>query len=172
MNRNVAYVSLCIMSLQIIIIAVTVYFRKPHAWSTCSIFPLCMESNALECCLDIFCTYSFNESTNCLNSRICWSISSKTVLMFSENFLKFRSDMTDKLVFINLCSYNSESYTSVVLCDCKVALLLEMGGCSLLLISHLRLDYIRSCIIKVCHEIFLSSIIQAVFYQVLQLFCF
>ena len=55
-----------------IIIAVTVALGRPNTRSICPIFPLCIESNTMEkftnkCCREIFCTNSFDDSTDYQN---------------------------------------------------------------------------------------------------------
>ena len=58
--------------------------------------------------------------------RICKVVGQflqKLFWFFSKNFLHFRSDMTEKQGVINLSSYGSKSYASVVLCDFKVIFL-------------------------------------------------
>ena len=48
-------------------------------------------------------------------------ISLKAVMIFPKNFLDFGLDMFGKLGIVNLRNYSSKNYTSVVLCDFKVA---------------------------------------------------
>ena len=63
-------------------------------------------------------------------------ISLKAVLIFPKNFLNFRSDMIEKQDIINLSSYCSKNYPSVVLSDFEVTFLGERGGCSFLLFLY------------------------------------
>ena len=75
--------------------------------------------------LKIFCPYSLDES---MHSQILWSyglISPKTMLIFPENFLNFRFDMVEKQNIVNLSSYRSKSYASVVLSYSEVNFLGE-----------------------------------------------
>ena len=53
----------------------------------------------------------------------CESISSKTVLIYSKDFLNLWSDTTEKPGIINLSSYDSKSYDFVVLSDYEFAVL-------------------------------------------------
>ena len=77
------------------------------------------------CCFEIFCMYSFGDSTNCQNLKNYGSISQKIVLIFPEKFLNFRSDTIEKQSTINLDSYIYKSNASVVLCDSEVTFLWE-----------------------------------------------
>ena len=90
---------------------------------------VCINSNALEkatnkCCLKIFCTYSFDFSTNGQNVRSCRSIFSKTVLVFSKKFINFGSD-TSKKGILNLSCLGSKGYKAEVLVDSEVNFLQE-----------------------------------------------
>ena len=72
-------------------------FGRPSIWS---IFPLWMESNALEKSTNksvtssFFCPNSFLNSTDHENLW-CGSISPKTILVFSKNFLKSRFNVVE-----------------------------------------------------------------------------
>ena len=44
----------------------------------------------------------------------------KTILIFPKNYLNFRSDMIEKQRIVNLCSYSSKSFVSVVFIDSEV----------------------------------------------------
>ena len=72
-----------------------------------------------------FGTDSYDDSTNCQNLLNCGSISPKTVLNFPKNFLDFRFESVEKQSIINLSSYSSRSYASVVLCYSPVTYLGE-----------------------------------------------
>ena len=129
---------------------------------------LCMESNALEesiiVFLEIFCIYFFNNSTNSQNMWNCGWLLEKSI--FPKNFST--SDWTQN---INLSNYSSKNYASVVFSDFKVAFL-GRDRCSLSSI-FLCFVYGQCCIIEqVYHQILLSEILQEVFHQGLQLFCF
>ena len=65
-----------------------------------------------KCCLDIFALSP---------SMIRWivRISPKIALLLSKNFLDFMSDTTEYQVIINLSSFRSKSYNSVVLSDSR-----------------------------------------------------
>ena len=90
-------VALCEQTIALlsIIIVVTVSFRRPYAGSICSIFPLCIKSNALEkstnksVALRFFCIYYIDVLTNSQILRSCRLISPKYVLTFPKNFLNF-----------------------------------------------------------------------------------
>ena len=133
-----------------------IFFRKTHAKSICSIFPQCMALNVLEKsshksegCLKIFCTYSFNDSTDGQNLWGYGTISSKAILIFPKNFLNFRSDMIEKRGIINVSSYRSKSYTSVVLCNSGVVCFREGRYRAF---CPLCFGYIQCCIVnEVCH---------------------
>ena len=83
------------------IIAVTVFWRRPYASRICSIFTLCLESNALEkstnnCVVSRFyCLYS-DYLVDSQNLRSWGSISLKTMLIFKKIFLDFRLDRDEK----------------------------------------------------------------------------
>ena len=70
-------------------------FGREHVNSIFSILPPCMEWNALEkmkkqqCCLEIVCTYSFNNATQSKNLWNCRSISLKNHSGFSLEFSQF-----------------------------------------------------------------------------------
>ena len=58
-----------------------------------------------------------------MNSQNLWSggsSSPKTVLIFPKNFLDFRFDTVEKESIINLNSYRSKSYATVVLNDSEI----------------------------------------------------
>ena len=97
-------------------------FAGKYARSICSIFSLCMESNAFECCLKIFYTYSFNDWTNSQSLRSWELISPNAVLIFPKKFHKFRSDSNEKQ---DIIKSSSKSDSSVVLSDSEVALFRE-----------------------------------------------
>ena len=52
-------------------------------------------------------------------------ISLKVILIFSKNFLDFRSDTVEKMVITNLRRYSSKNYASVIFSAVKVAFLGE-----------------------------------------------
>ena len=61
-----------------------------------------------ECCLGIFGTYSFNDSTDSQYLRSCGSIPPKIILIFPENILNFRPNTSEKQGIKNLFSYSSK----------------------------------------------------------------
>ena len=74
-------------------------------------------------------------------------MSSKDVLIFPKYLLNFKSDTIQKQTIINLISYSSKDYASVVLCDSEIALLGEWDDVvicpflyCLLFIHHYLLD--------------------------------
>ena len=92
-----------------------------------------MDSNALEkftnnLFLDILCTYSFYYSTNRQNMRNCGLICPKNKSDFSREFSDYRLDMIEKHRIINLSSYISKGYTSVIRSDSEVTFLRERVG--------------------------------------------
>ena len=108
--------------------AITVSLRRPYSKRICSIFS---PSKAIKCLGEIykqntlryFCMFSFDNLTNCQNLRSCRLISLKTILIFPKNFCNFRLDMIEKLNIINLSSYSSKSYASLVLSNSEVTFL-------------------------------------------------
>ena len=99
-------------------------------------------------------------------------VSLKTVLIFSKNFLDFWSDATEKQRIINLGTYGSKKYVSVVLSDSEVAFLMKGEDKSLWFISLVRFAFKQRCIInEVWRQKYFTSILQ-VFYRGLQLFWF
>ena len=63
---------------------------------------------------DFFCIYSFDDLINYQNLRSRGSVFLKAILIFPKSFLDFRLDMIEKQSIINLSSYGSKSYASVV----------------------------------------------------------
>ena len=53
----------------------------------------------------------------------------KDILIFLKNFLEIRFDTVEKLSIINLSSYSSKSYVSVVLSDLIRNANIESNGC-------------------------------------------
>ena len=74
--------------------------------------------------------------------------------------------MVEKKCIINLSSYSSKSYISVVLSDSKLTFLGKGDDAAFYPFLY-RLHYI---IKEVCHQIFLSSIFHKIFCQGMQLF--
>ena len=66
-----------------------------------------------ECNLKVFCTNSY-DLTDCQNLWNCGSISPKTVLIFSKNFLNFWFNEIEEQSIINLSYYRNKSYALVV----------------------------------------------------------
>ena len=75
--------------------------------------------------IQMFCTYSNDDSMDSQNLSPCGSISPKAVLIFPKNFLDFRSDTVEKQGIIKLSSYSGKIYTSVVLSNSEVTFLGE-----------------------------------------------
>ena len=98
----------------------------------------------------------------------------KLFWFFLKNFIIFWLDMIEKQGIINLSSYSSKSYISVVLSYSKIAFLLERNDAVFCLFTYcvLFICTIISIMEEVCHQIFLSFILQEVFFWGLQLFCF
>ena len=116
-----------------------------------------------------FYIYSFDNSINRQNLWWCGSIYLKTVLNFFKIFLDFRLDNLKKQIIINL---SNKSHAFVVLSDSKVAFLGEGEEAAFYPFLYCVL-FIQGRIIEaVCCQIFLSSILQEVFHQGLQLYCF
>ena len=152
--------------------AETVSLGRPYARSICSIFRLCMESNALgkstnkSVASSFFCTNSY-DSTDCQNLWCCESLSPKTILILSKNFLNVWWDEIEKQSIINLSRY---------ICSCwwfRGHFSRRRRGCNLLSISLSSSGYIRCCSIgTVSHRISLSSILLEIFHRNEQFFCF
>ena len=119
-----------------------------------------MELNALEkiykqqCCLKIFCTYSFKDF-NCQNLRFFWNPS----WFFSKNLLHFRLDIIEKQGIINLSCF-------------VISRLPFFGKGEDAAFHQLLFFYKQHCIIKKCYQISLFFILQEVFHQDLLFFCF
>ena len=117
--------------------------------------------------------YSFDALMNSLDLRSCGLIFPKTVLTFPKNFLNFRSHMIEKRSIINLNSYSHKSYTSVVVSDSVVAFLLEGEDTAFCSFLYCVVFLHGNSIIKgACHQISPSPMLQELFQQDLQLFCF
>ena len=114
--------------------AVTVSLGRQYARSTCSIFPLSMESYTLEestnnsVALRFFVQTSLMIWWDCQNLRCCGLVSLKIIMIFPKNFLDFRSDTVEKQSIINFISYRSKSYTFPVLGDSEVTFFREVNG--------------------------------------------
>ena len=84
-----------------------------------------------ECYLEIFCTNSFDDSTNIENLGSCGLFSLKAALIFLKNSRNFRSETIQLQGTVNLSSYDSISCSSGVLCEFEDAILQEWRwGCS------------------------------------------
>ena len=102
--------------------AVSVSSERPYANSISSVLGIkgLGEIYVQLCCLEIFCEYSFDELMDSQNLWIFGSVSLKTVLIFLQNFLNFKLNMSEKQGIINLCSSCKKSYISVISSDSKV----------------------------------------------------
>ena len=154
------------------IILVTVSYDRAYASIICSIFPLCMDSNAVE----IFFEYFLDDSTDSQSIWRCWSISLKVVLIFPRNFLDSRSVTIEMKGIINLSSYSSNSNAYVVIKDSEVfffVFFLGKGRCSCSFIYRLLFFIYTQCYIieNVYRQFFLFSILQQVFLYGLRFFC-
>ena len=74
---------------------------------------------------EFFFTYSFDNSSDIQDLRSCGSISPKTIQIIPENLLDLGCDTIEKQNIVDLSSYSSKSYASVVLSDSKVTFLEE-----------------------------------------------
>ena len=85
-----------------------------------------MESNALKKStnksFEVFYA-NYYDSTDCPSLQCCGSISPKTILILSKNFLNFWFNAIEKQSIIDLSRYGSKSYASVVLGVSKVTFL-------------------------------------------------
>ena len=134
-----------------------------------------MDSNAMEKSTNtrVFLHILIWWFTDSPNLWSCGSISLKIVLIFLVNFLHFSCDTFKKESIINLGSYRSKSYASVVLIDCKATFLREEGGYNLFSISLLYFVYRQPCIIEEgSYQISLYFTLLGGFRRDLQLFCF
>ena len=96
----------------------------------------------------------------------CRSLSPKTILILSKNFLDLYFDEIEKQDIINLSRNGGKGHASVVRDDSEVTFLSEERGCSFLSISLLCSGYIRRCSIKiVSYQISLSSILLWIFHR-------
>ena len=107
------------------------FVGRTYASSISFIFPLCIKLNVygIECLgkifeLQGFCPYSFIDLMDCQNLS-GGAISSKAVLIFSENFLDFESSMIEKQGMKNLSCHGRKSCDSVVLCNSEVIFMVE-----------------------------------------------
>ena len=108
-----------------------VSLRRPYANSICSIFPLCMESNAQEKSMN---SRVVLRSFAGILLMIQWIVQIYEVMEqfffkshsdFPKIFLNFRSHMIEKQRSKNFSNYSSKSNVSVVLSDSKIAFLGE-----------------------------------------------
>ena len=91
---------------------------------------------------------------------------------FSTNIFDFRSNKIENQGIINLSSYCSSSkrFAFVILRDSKIDFLWEEDDVAF---SWFRFVFTQRCQIRVVYlQIFLSSILEWIFRQCLQLFCF
>ena len=148
----------------VFIMTVTVSLGRQFARSICSIFPQCIESNALEKYTNkiivsrlvffFFCTNSFDDSTDCKNLWCYVSISLETDLIFPKNFLNFRFYAIEKQSIISLNRCRGESYAPVVLDDSEVPFLWEGEETAFCRSLSAVFLYIRRCKIEeVGHQI-------------------
>ena len=108
--------------------AATVSLEIQLARSICSIFPLCMESNALEKSTDNSATSSFfflHEYFLGFDELWCESFSPKDILVIPKYILNFTFNAVESQCIVNLDCYGSKGYISIVLGYSKVTLLAE-----------------------------------------------
>ena len=114
---------------------VTVSLGRPYARIICSIFPLCMESNALEKSTNnsvasrVFLRnlLKFDGWSKCV---ISWINYSENHLVFLKNFLNFRLYAVELQSIVDFGRNRSKRYTSVVLVYSEVTLLGEREDAS------------------------------------------
>ena len=97
-----------------------------------------------------FCINSFNYLMDFQNLR-GGLISPETILIFPKNFLNFRFDTVEKLSIINLSSYRSKSYASVVLGDSEVTFLRKEEDAAFSPSFYCIFFYIQHCKMKESH---------------------
>ena len=100
--------------LQSIIIAVTTSLGRPYSGSICSIFPLCVESNAFEKSTNSSVALRLVARTHSTNCQILWGHRTISSLIFAKIFLGFVLDAIKKPGILIFRIYSSKSYASVL----------------------------------------------------------
>ena len=163
---SIRWVNHCFHVLKNIVIAVTVSLGRPYARSICSIFPLSMESNALEkSTKKSFTTIFFAQIPSIIQLIVrisCGSIYLKNLLIFPKNSLNFRFDTVEKQSII---------YLRFIPLKFLVILRSPFFG------KERMQPFVPLAVVfwfqnQSSHQICLSSILLGVFHWGLPLFCF
>ena len=116
-----------------------------------------------------FFSYSFVDSMNSKHFKVVdWFVQKPS--WFFQRIFCFRSDIFEKQRIINLSSYSSKSYASVVLNGYEVTFLEEMKDATFHPFPHCFVYRLHGIGGEVSWKIFSSSIRQGVCHQVLHLF--